>query len=420
MIKKLINVALFMGMSYGALAQSPVTITGDLKTDRPSPISLYKVVDGKATEVANEKPSKDGKFGFIFYPEYEGFYVLGTGNGLSMMDAYKFYFKGGEKLSLAITDTSYTLTGKENSKENIVLTQWHDFIYPIEKKSVWFMKGNSTYVDFFPQFETAVAQSKTFLDHKTTGDAHFDAAMKQVIQFDLASYATNFIMTPRTAHPSVEEFSPYFAALNPADFTTYTQPLYSYPFGIRLMDGLIAVAMRKNGTKWQKGPAGVKVMIDVIPNDTLKGEIVLESVSHLKSFSAYKEINDTLGKYVITDNQKSRNVAIAAPLAELKTGEDGYKFSYPDTTGKVVNMTDLKGKVILVDVWATWCGPCRAEIPYLKKLVADMKDKNVAFVSISVDNNKDHEKWKKMVADQQLAGIQLFGSDHAQFLKLKE
>ncbi len=72
-----------------------------------------------------------------------------------------------------------------------------------------------------------------------------------------------------------------------------------------------------------------------------------------------------------------------------------------------------------VDVWATWCGPCKREIPSLKKVEAQYHGKNIAFVSISVDDarrsgtlEKAHESWKKMVAEKELGGIQLF-SDKA-------
>ncbi|WCT10679.1 TlpA family protein disulfide reductase [Mucilaginibacter jinjuensis] len=417
MKRKLISVAMLLGIAFGAKAQKPTFITGDLQTSRISKMHLFKVKDGKTVEIAEQDPSKDGKFGFIFYPEYEGLYVLGTGNGASMMDTHTFYFKGNDKLSLIISDSSYVLNGKENSKENVILTQWHDFVRPIEKKAVYFMKGNSTYVDFFPQFEAVVAQSKTFMKGKPSGNPRFDAEMQKIIKLDLVSYGTNFLNTPRTAHPSVEEYSPYFVSLNVADYTQNTALIYNYPYGIRLMDGVLSIASRKKSIKWVPGPIGVSHSTDMIPNDTLKGEIVLESLEHLKSYAAYKAIADTLGKYIITDNQKSRNVAIATPLASLKLGEDGYKFSYPDQNDKTVSLTDLKGKVVVVDVWATWCGPCRQETPYMRKLADEMKGQDVAFISMSVDKVKDHDKWKQMLVDEKMTWIQLFATENNDFSK---
>ena len=83
-------------------------------------------------------------------------------------------------------------------------------------------------------------------------------------------------------------------------------------------------------------------------------------------------------------------------------------FDYLNFKGGNTKLSDFKGKYVYIDVWATWCGPCIAEIPFLKKVEEKYEGKNIAFVSISVDVQKDFEKWKKFVKDIQLGGIQLF------------
>jgi thiol-disulfide isomerase/thioredoxin len=83
-------------------------------------------------------------------------------------------------------------------------------------------------------------------------------------------------------------------------------------------------------------------------------------------------------------------------------------FDYENHAGGRTTLESLKGKYVYVDIWATWCGPCRAEIPYLKELEKDLHDKNIAFVSVSVDAEKDHDKWKTFVTDKALSGIQLY------------
>ena len=83
-------------------------------------------------------------------------------------------------------------------------------------------------------------------------------------------------------------------------------------------------------------------------------------------------------------------------------------FDYENHAGGKTSLESLKGKYVYIDVWATWCGPCRAEIPSLKKVEEQFHGKNIAFVSISVDVDKDHEKWKSFVKEKDLGGIQLF------------
>lgn len=83
-------------------------------------------------------------------------------------------------------------------------------------------------------------------------------------------------------------------------------------------------------------------------------------------------------------------------------------FDYENHAGGKTTLESLKGKYVYIDVWATWCGPCRAEIPSLKKVEDKYHGKNIEFVSISVDVDKDHDKWKTFVTEKQLEGIQLF------------
>lgn len=83
-------------------------------------------------------------------------------------------------------------------------------------------------------------------------------------------------------------------------------------------------------------------------------------------------------------------------------------FDYENHKGGKTSLESLKGKYVYIDVWATWCGPCRAEIPHLKKAEEKYHGKNIEFVSISVDTDKDHEKWKTFVTEKALGGIQLF------------
>ena len=93
--------------------------------------------------------------------------------------------------------------------------------------------------------------------------------------------------------------------------------------------------------------------------------------------------------------------------------------NYINYAGGKTSLSDLKGKYVYVDIWATWCGPCKREIPSLKKVEEQFHGENIEFVSISVDDEKRSgtkekafESWKNMVKDKELGGIQLF-SDNA-------
>ncbi|MFY0714450.1 TlpA family protein disulfide reductase [Seonamhaeicola sp. NFXS20] len=94
--------------------------------------------------------------------------------------------------------------------------------------------------------------------------------------------------------------------------------------------------------------------------------------------------------------------------------------NYQNYKGGTTSLSDLKGKYVYVDIWATWCGPCKREIPFLQEIEKKYHNKNIEFVSISVDNGRGYkgetpeakkaasvEGWKKMIAEKNMSGIQL-------------
>jgi thiol-disulfide isomerase/thioredoxin len=98
-----------------------------------------------------------------------------------------------------------------------------------------------------------------------------------------------------------------------------------------------------------------------------------------------------------------------------KEGEPAIDFNYPDTDGNEFSLASFKGNLVYVDVWATWCGPCKAEIPSLQQLEADYHGKNITFMSVSVDTDK--EAWEKMVAEKELGGVQLWADGWSKITK---
>ena len=71
---------------------------------------------------------------------------------------------------------------------------------------------------------------------------------------------------------------------------------------------------------------------------------------------------------------------------------------------KTIHLDKLKGKITLIDFWASWCGPCRKEIPHVKKYYEEYKNKGVQFISVSIDAKKD--AWTKALKEEQMPWLQ--------------
>ena len=115
--------------------------------------------------------------------------------------------------------------------------------------------------------------------------------------------------------------------------------------------------------------------------------------TYVKLAANDKDINRIKGKY--------------ERIKTLKKGSPSPSFNYPDSSGKNISLESLKGKLVYVDVWATWCGPCKAQIPFLKQLEEKYREEEIAFVSLSIDQLKNISKWKDMIVDKELEGIQI-------------
>ena len=78
----------------------------------------------------------------------------------------------------------------------------------------------------------------------------------------------------------------------------------------------------------------------------------------------------------------------------LEAGSVVKDFEMRDRDGNLVKLSDFKGKLVYMDIWATWCGPCVEEIPNMEKLYQHYKDDpQILLVSVSVDRKKN--LWEK-------------------------
>lgn len=148
--------------------------------------------------------------------------------------------------------------------------------------------------------------------------------------------------------------------------------------------------------------------------ENTKSDKVRESLIHFLAFT-YVEGN---GVENITDLQNLYYTYVTSPRLndifkkacakwdKAAMGRPSPIFKGVDVNGKEMTLRDFRGKYIYIDMWATWCGPCQKELPFLKKLEEKFKGRNIVFVGLSIDQDK--AKWAARVKSGALSGTQLY------------
>lgn len=410
---------LLLGQAAHVAAQTKgiAVVNGTWERRTEDGVALFRIVEGRLEQIANSNLQADKSFALAVPISAEGFYVLGSGSGLQHVNKYAFYLKPGDVVNVAVNDSSYTLVGN-NTAENTAVEKWHNFVCPLELKSFYALNRriNSTYVDFFPLLEEKSQELKKLKFGKTNNPV-FDKAFAEYRDNDFMSIAVTFIFMPHSVHPKAEDFTAYYKQLNLSELTATTS-LFHYPFGSAMISHLVYLTERIAGNE---KPGDYH---NLLKNDTLIGEMSLQRVGALKSYRVFQDFAASESKYMLTADQKARLEEVKVKLAQdNKEGEAAIDFRYPDVKGDTIALSDLKGKVVVIDVWATWCGPCKQQIPYLKKMEEEYRGKDVEFLSVSVDVEKDHQKWVDFVTAEELKGIQLFaagwGSDICKYYNIK-
>ncbi len=158
-----------------------------------------------------------------------------------------------------------------------------------------------------------------------------------------------------------------------------------------------------------------------IENKNIKNDMLFSFASTNMSYA--KDIETFYKLYTENSDNEDNNAIVKErydKLTGLSKGKPSPTFTdYKNHAGGTMSSEDLKGKYTYIDVWATWCGPCIREIPSLKKVEEQYHNKNIQFVSVSIDKEKDFETWKTMVNDKELGGIQLFADNdwNSKFVK---
>ena len=177
----------------------------------------------------------------------------------------------------------------------------------------------------------------------------------------------------------------------------------------------LGMALQKQGMREKKDKCfeescgEFKAVIDTAPKTPLAHYALGVSLAHLRQDDAARQEFSTF-----LDQDKANQDKVSAALHDrvsrymeninLARSAMAPPFSLVTLDGRTVTMDGLAGKVVLIDFWATWCGPCREALPHVREIAKKFSEQPLVVLSISVDT--DDAKWRDFVAKNQMTWLQ--------------
>ena len=148
-------------------------------------------------------------------------------------------------------------------------------------------------------------------------------------------------------------------------------------------------------------------------NSEIRNQLYYTTLNQLLNFYRGSELTSIYEQFMQNCQDTSLTSKITPRYEALKAilpGQEAPAFNLPDKDGRMVSLSQFRGKVVAIDLWATWCIPCIEAFPAWEALQEEFKDKEVAFLSVSIDQKP--EAWTAMVRD--MKGLQLHIGDQEQ------
>ena len=384
------------------------------------PVSLHKVENGELIVHSTVQITNNGDFEISCPVKKEGFYYLTT-----VRWKMRVYLKPADRLQVNVDSKSGKPVSLKGSAENEVLYQWQQLVSPITDYGYNLNIVNTDSVDmdnYIHSYKNLQPSITDFLNKTDKSNPQFVKALANAIEVDRQLAPINFLFYK--SQKKVKGWRPTPKDFNevPAFYQQFIQPgKFSDASILKIGEARqfmtlyaklnMALFVSESNKKLSEAER-LRRMMNIISNDTLKSLFFNDQMGQIEinNLSEFRETFEPFKKYAKLSPAKETYNSIYSQFAgdTVYIGKSSYNFSLPDTSGNIVSMKDFKGKVVLVDVWATWCGPCKAQFPFLREIEEEYaNNKDIVFVGISLDKVEVKQKWKDMIKKENLGGIQL-------------
>lgn len=218
-----------------------------------------------------------------------------------------------------------------------------------------------------------------------------------------------------TGNPEYEVSDEFPSEVEEMDFNNPVDYQYSSQYRNLLKEYLNELAEKKTPEDGDSYLTYLETIHTEVTDTLVKNDLIhLISDKALTYTSNMEEFYKKYMGYSTSAKNKREITDMYNKLKLTARGKPSPKFTdYINYEGGKTSLDDLtgNGKYLYIDIWATWCGFCKKEIPLLKNFEIKYHGKNIDFVSINVDKKNMIEKWKETIIDKEMGGVQLFAGD---------
>jgi len=143
--------------------------------------------------------------------------------------------------------------------------------------------------------------------------------------------------------------------------------------------------------------SNVTLVKKIKDNSTMYSSLIaIQALEPDKFADLYKSLDEGLNKKFASDNNVKMFHGVVVSMQATTIGQTAPDITLPSPDGKEISLSSLRGKIVLVDFWASWCGPCRKEMPNVVKAYAKFMDKGFEIFGVSLD--KEKARWVEAIA----------------------
>jgi peroxiredoxin len=384
----------------------------------PGGLSLYELKNGEAISLGFERPDENGNCSFKVDVKEGVFFLQKAGGGEGgFVFNHVIYLKAGDqkKVDLFFTkpvslDYDSCVIDKPNA-ETKSLQAWTRAFNRYCKS----VEDRSKHAETYRQYDEFVKFAYSFLKSNKTSNAFFNAWLADKVDTDLKYLrAANFFYFNRrlfALYDSSKVVKPFYLPLEDKSIVNDIRLLRSER-GLELLNYVFGY-WKFNRVKNVKDlqAAHYSEYIPLISNNDIKVTYIVSKMKEIRKYEDFVKYVQPYKNLFTTVELKAAYQKRYEELYLFAKGTPGYDFELKDVNDKTYTLSAFKGKVVVIDIWAMWCGACLNEMPYFQKVEESFQDRDdIVFLGLSHDGLGRKEVWKNFVAKKGWTNVQLLAN----------